>query len=445
MRLVLLSGGSGKRLWPLSNDSRSKQYLKLFGKGNKMSMLQRMCAQLKETGLLENAVIVSSRGQLEILQNQLGSKLDIALEPDRRDTFPAALLAASYLVDRKGASEDEAVCFLPVDPHASSDYFELIKSLEDVLFNSKAQVALMGIKPTYNSAKYGYITKKENFGSYYKVKDFIEKPSEDNASLLIQNGAMWNSGVFCCKISFLTDFLKKYELPVSYEKLCEQYDRLPKISLDYKILESGPNMVAADYDGDWKDLGTWNTLTEEMSSNSIGKVIMDKSKNTSVINETDLPCIVLGAENMIVVASPDGFLVAEKHQSSFVKKYVENVNARPMYEERRWGTIKIIDISENTLTRKIKLYSGMNSSFHHHVKHKEIWTILDGKGEMVLGDKKMTVKMGDVIQVPENTDHALRAIEDMEFIEVQVGKNIEDDTTRTTLDWNKIMESYNYF
>ncbi len=274
MKLVLLSGGSGKRLWPLSNDTRSKQFLRVLESNSdeKQSMVQRVWGQLETVGLAESSVIATSKMQRGMILRQLGMDVPLIIEPERRDTFPAIALAASYLYSIQNVAEDEVVVVLPVDPYVE-DGFEKVKEIERVLLNSKADLALVGVKPTYPSAKYGYIVPKDHITgeSYITVNHFTEKPSEEKAQTLIDMNALWNCGVFAFKLKYLLDILIEKDLPLNYDKLSLQYKNLPKISFDYEVVEKANHIVALPYDGYWKDLGTWNTLTEEMATSQIGK------------------------------------------------------------------------------------------------------------------------------------------------------------------------------
>ena len=324
MQLVLLSGGSGKRLWPLSNDARSKQFLKVLeGENNQLqSMVQRVWGQLSRVGLADSTVIATSKSQVDMIQSQLGNQTSLIIEPSRRDTFPAIALAATYLYTVKEADLNEVVAILPVDPYVQESFFESIKALENVINHSKAELALIGVKPTYPSAKYGYIIPKdEKQNQYFQVNSFTEKPAEEQAYELIEQGALWNCGVFAFKLSYVINILEKKGLPIQYEELLKKYDKLPKISFDYEVVEKEDNIVVLPYNGYWKDLGTWNTLTEEMDTTQIGKgIISMECENTHLINELDIPVTVVGVSNVVVAVSPDGILVADKEKSPRIKR-----------------------------------------------------------------------------------------------------------------------------
>jgi mannose-1-phosphate guanylyltransferase len=452
MKLVLLSGGSGKRLWPLSNDARSKQFLKVLEDDNNMlqSMVQRVWNQLKRLELSDSTVIATSKTQVDIIQNQLGQKIDLVIEPSRRDTFPAIALAAAYLYSERNMSPNETVAVLPVDSFVQDTFFEQIIELEKLLNNTLADIALIGVTPTYASSKYGYIIPTTNqttnyTTNYMHVHHFIEKPSETEAESLIKQNALWNCGVFAFKLSFVLSRLEELGLPLDYTELLNKYEKLPKNSFDYEIVEKTENIVVLPYNNYWKDLGTWRTLTEEMQTSQIGKgIIMEDCDDTHLINELDIPIAILGVSNVIVAASPDGILVANKEKSPRIKEIVGQYDGRPMYEERRWGWYKVLDhikTDENyeVLTKRIGIKAGKNLSYQFHQHRSEVWTIIRGEGVFVQNDKLQVVRAGDVLEIPVGHKHGLKAVTDLEMIEVQTGSQlIEEDIVRVFMTWEEL-------
>lgn len=214
MKLVLLSGGSGKRLWPLSNDSRSKQFLKVLESplGEPESMVQRVWRQLGEAGLAESSYLATGRGQVEMIQSQLGGDVKIIVEPERRDTFPAIALTAVYLYSVEGVLPDETVAILPVDPYVEGSFFGAVSELEQALDATGANLALIGVVPEHPSEKYGYIIPsggeaQEN--GVMPVNGFLEKPDRLRAEELIGQGALWNCGVFAFRLGYLLNILQQ--------------------------------------------------------------------------------------------------------------------------------------------------------------------------------------------------------------------------------------------
>lgn len=451
MKLILLSGGSGKRLWPLSNDTRSKQFLKVLDNkvNDKVSMVQRVWGQLEEVGLAKDSSIATSNVQREMIYNQLGTDVPIISEPERRDTFPAIALAASYFYSIEKISPNEIIVVLPVDPFVEDEFFHRVKDLENMILNTNAELGLIGVKPTYPSSKYGYIVSSEMLDDYWKVDRFEEKPTEEKAEELVKKGALWNCGVFAFKLEYLLNILRKKKLPIEYEALNNQYSYLPKISFDYEVVEKAKNVNVLPYEGYWKDLGTWNTLTEEMATTQVGKgIISEDSLNTHLINELDIPITILGVKDLVIAASPDGILVSDKSSSPKIKDLIKDFNQPPMYEERIWGWSRTLDYTkyeneEEMVTKRICIHAGKNSTYHYHKFRNEVWTIVKGDGELILDNTITRVKAGDVVHLPAGKRHGVRAISELEFIEVQTGLGInEEDVYRVAYDWVDILSYY---
>ncbi|EEL37716.1 MULTISPECIES: sugar phosphate nucleotidyltransferase [Bacillus] len=451
MKLILLSGGSGKRLWPLSNDSRSKQFLKVLKNENDemQSMVQRVWGQLTSLGIENDAVIATSKSQVDMINSQLGNDVPIIIEPERRDTFPAIALAASYLYSKEHVDLDEVVGVLPVDPYVENSFFERLLDLEKALNSSNADLGLMGVTPTYPSEKYGYIVPdiEEGTQELIQVSHFKEKPATTEAEELLKQNALWNSGVFAFKLDKIISLLDQKGLPVQYDVLVQQYASLPKISFDYEVVEKTENIVALPYNGSWKDLGTWNTLTEEMGMNILGKGNMGiECEQNHIINELDIPVSVLGLSNIIVAASPDGILVSEKDASPRVKELVGDWDQRPMYEERRWGWYRVLDHTKyddgnEVLTKRIGITASKNLSYQYHHNRSEVWTIVKGEGIFVLDNEIRVVRPGDVLEIQPGQKHAIKAVTDLEFIEVQSGSElVEEDIVRIYMQWKEIEE-----
>lgn len=455
MKLVLLSGGSGKRLWPLSNDSRSKQFLKVLkNPENELeSMVQRVWRQLAAVDLTSSTYLATNRSQVEMIHNQLHSDVPIIVEPERRDTFPAIALAASYLYSIESVALDEVVAILPVDSYVDEVFFHSVQQLEEVLLTTKANIALIGVVPHYPSEKYGYIVPNgpefsmtgSNEAKFLEVSHFREKPNREQAEQLIEKNALWNCGVFAFKLQYLIDFMIAKGLPIHYEELCKQYKLLAKISFDYEVVEKADNVVVVPYDGVWKDLGTWNTLTEEMHNHQMGSgIVTGDCLNTHLINELDIPVTVIGTKDLVIVASPDGILVSHKAESPRIKEVLNNIDPRPMYEERRWGHYRVIDYlkyneGNEVLTKRIFIQAGKNISYHYHNKRSEIWTMISGEASVIMNEKPYKVKAGDVVRIPEGTKHSIFAESDVEFIEVQSGTElVEEDIVRICLEWKQI-------
>lgn len=426
MNIVLLSGGSGKRLWPLSNDIRSKQFIKIFKteNGEYESMVQRVYRQIRSVDEEAAVTIATSKTQVSAIHNQLGSTVGICVEPCRRDTFPAIALVTAWLHDVKKISEAEPVVICPVDPYVNRDYFTALGELGRLAEEKRANLLLMGIEPTYPSEKYGYVI-PENEEAVSRVSTFKEKPDLETAREYIRQGALWNGGVFAFRLGYM---LKKAHELISFEDywdLYSRYDTLKKISFDYAVVEKEKDIQVMRFAGQWKDLGTWNTLTEAMEEAGVGKVLFgDACENVHVVNELDVPVLCMGLKNAVISASPEGILVSDKEQSSYIKPYVDSIDQQIMFAEKSWGSFRVIDIEDESMTIKVTLNTGCSMNYHRHERRDEVWTVISGKGRTVVNGIEQPVKAGDVIKLPTGCRHTIIADTEIKLIEVQIGKEI---------------------
>ena len=442
MNIILLSGGSGKRLWPLSNEVRSKQFLKIFKKedGSHESMVQRMYRMICEVDQNATITIATSENQVTSINAQLGDKVGISIEPCRRDTFPAIALATAYLHDVKDVSEDEAVVVCPVDPYVESPYFQMLEKLQEQAEKGEANLCLIGIEPSYPSEKYGYIIPKTS-DALSVVETFKEKPDFPTAEKYIAQGALWNAGVFAYKLRYVLDIAVKVFGTSSYQELFDNYPNLTKISFDYAVVEKEPKIQVLRFAGAWKDLGTWNTLTEAMSDEVAGNAVAAHCENTHVINELQIPLVALGVKNVAIAATPDGILVTDKSSSDKLKDYV--ADQRPMYEKRVWGEYQVLDYriqgdGQNYLTKHLIITPGQHISYQRHTHRTEMWTFVDGTGKLILDGIITDVERGDVAYIKPGMKHAIKADSELHIIEVQIGEELtEEDIERLDWDWGQ--------
>ena len=437
MNVILLSGGSGQRLWPLSNDVRSKQFINIFKTedGTYESMVQRVYRQIKSIDKDAVVTIATSKTQISSIHNQLGQDVGISIEPCRRDTFPAIALATAYLHDEQGVNRDETVVVCPVDPFVEDDYFEALKKLSDLADTGRSNLNLLGMEPTYPSTKYGYIIPKTK-DDISEVDTFKEKPDEKTAGEYIAKGALWNGGVFAYKIGYVLDIAHKLIDFEDYRDLYDKYETLEKISFDYAVVEKESSISVMRFSGIWKDLGTWNTLTEAMEDPSIGNVILDeKCENTHAINELDIPIVCMGLKDIVVAASPQGILVAEKATTDSLKKHVEKLDQQVMFAEKSWGSYSVLDVNENGMTIKVFLKAGNHMNYHSHEHRDEVWTVMSGTGRTIVDGMEKTIKPGDVITMEAGCRHTIFADTDVTIIEIQLGREISvNDKTKFELD-----------
>ncbi|REE70488.1 mannose-1-phosphate guanylyltransferase [Paenibacillus taihuensis] len=475
MRIVLLCGGSGKRLWPLSNEVRSKIFLKLLpanasNAGNaepsKESMIQRVCRQLEEAGLLTFASVVAHRSQAEITLHHIGNRIPFIAEPHRRGTFSAIALAGAYLHAKQLAELDETICVIPADLYADVDFLSTLCQFPSVLAASGAELALLGVKPKHPSTQFGYIVPKPTKQSdpalvsdaasaapsagYAMVEQFTEKPDEATAARLIDRDAMWNCGIFAFSLQFLLDTMVRKALPTDYDELLACYEQLPEQSFDVEVVEKIAAAAVIPYQREWKDLGDWNVLPHYLGSGDSNVVgagsVSDDSTGTHIVNELQQPIHVIGVPNVIVAASADGILVAHKQAANRIKSLRQD-GQRPMYGEERWGSYSVLDYTlpgqqPQTVTRMIEMLPLKHTSYHAHQQREECWTILSGTGEFIMEAVKRQVQAGDMLRIPAGAKHAIRASSALAYIEVQIGTEIaEGDVLQVTADWDSILRS----
>ena len=426
MHIVLLSGGSGTRLWPLSNDVRSKQFLKLFRdlNGNAESMVQRVYRQIKTVLPEATITIATSKEQVSSIRNQLGDLVNLSVEPCRRDTFPAIALASLYLRDILGVNNQDPVIVCPVDPFVNEDYFIRFKELSQRTINTDENIILMGIQPTYPSEKYGYIL-PESKSDISSVVSFKEKPSKENAESLISAGALWNGGVFSFRLNYILEIIyDRYGL-VDYLDFVKHYSSLKKNSFDYEVLEKENKIEVVRFSGEWRDLGTWNTLVEAIDYKNLGKNRFDNDcKNVSIINDTDMNVLAMGLQDVIIAVGAQGILISDREHSSYIKPFVEEMDQQIMFAEKSWGSYKVLNIGEESLTLRVFLRAGHSMNYHSHQRRDEVWVVTEGIGLSTVDDMEDEVHPGDVVSMAAGCKHKIFAKTDLYLVEVQLGLDI---------------------
>ncbi len=413
-------------------------------------MVQRVVRQLRESGTGGEITVATSASQHDVILSQLGAGISVVTEPERRDTFPAIALAASWLAFEKGCSEDETVVVMPCDPFTEAGYFKAVGRMARAVEAGAADLVLMGIRPATPSSKFGYVVPgpgapdrvdgADDTYNIYKVSRFTEKPDPDTAAELISEGAFWNGGVFAFRLGYMTGIVRRYVDAASFTEIRSRYGEFPKISFDYEVVEKARSVAVVPFDGSWKDLGTWNALTEELQDRATGNVIMDDAcENTHVVNELEIPVMCIGTRNLVVAASYDGILVSDRDRSESIRSYADSLHGRPMYVECSWGEYRVLGIEESpdgfmSVTRKVTLRAGREISYRVHRLRSEVWTFTDGEGTVALDGCVRPVRHGSTVCIPEGTAHAVKALRDLHFIEIQSGRTVADDDFEL-LDW----------
>ena len=387
-------------------------------------MVHRVYRQIKKVDADAKVTIATSKAQVSSIHNQLGDEVGISVEPCRRDTFPAIALATAYLIDVMKVDPEESVVVCPVDPYVEDDYFEALQGLSDQADKGEANLVLMGIEPTYPSEKYGYII-PESAEHTATVKTFKEKPTTEVAKEYISQGALWNGGVFAYKLKYVMEIAHKLIDFSDYQDLFEKYDTLTKISFDYAVVEKEDKIQVQRFAGQWKDLGTWNTLTEAMEENIVGKgVLNEKCSNVHIVNEMDVPILAMGLHDVVISASPEGILVSDKEQSSYIKPFVDKFEQQIMFAEKSWGSFKVMDVETMSMTIKVTLNAGHSMNYHSHKNRDEVWVVIAGEGKTVVDGMEQRVKAGDVVTMSAGCRHTIIAETELKLIEVQLGEAI---------------------
>ena len=425
MNFILLSGGSGKRLWPLSNDVRARQFIKILQSedGKYESMIQRVCRQIWKVDDNASITVSTSKAQVAAVHNQLEDKVNVCIEPSRRGTFSVIALTAAYLQYKKQLSMDDVVIICPIDPYVEDDYFTEVKKLEQIIKTGN-NIALMGIKPVNASENYGYIIPKTS-DIVSEVHIFKEKPDVESAKEYLNSGALWNRGIFACRLGYLLEKAHEQIDFTDFEDLYDQYDKLKSVSFDRAVVEKEKNLVVLRYDGLWKDLSTWDALSAEMTEPVMGQALYNSAcENLSVVNELNVPILCMGLKNVVVSASAEGILVSDKQQSQDIEPFVDSMNQQVMFAEKSWGDFRVLDVEDGSLTVKISLNPGYRMNYHSHDHRDEVWTIISGTGRTIVDGMEEQVKPGDVITMEAGCKHTVIAETAMQIIEVQLGKEI---------------------
>lgn len=390
-------------------------------------MIQRVCRQIGAVIPDAEITITAGKRQISSILSQVGDKASVCAEPACRDTFPAIALAAAYLASEKGLDVNEPVVVCPVDPYTDDAYFKVLRDLATAVRQGENNLYLLGVRPTYPSEKYGYIMPGEfRTGNCRSVAAFKEKPTAAQAQEYISQGALWNCGVFAFRLGYLLNIVRQWIPSTTYWDVYRQYEKLEKISFDYAVVEKERRIVCMEYSGAWKDIGTWNTMAEEMAEATVGHVISnDTCESTTVINELSIPVLCMGMKDAIVVVSGDGILVSSKRESSNIKPLVEELDEQIRYAEKSWGSFTVLDVQEHCMTIKILLRPGRQLTYHRHEHRDEVWTVISGRGHTIVDGMEEAIKPGDVIAMAAGCKHTVKAETELQLIEVQVGEEID--------------------
>ncbi|MCD9024478.1 sugar phosphate nucleotidyltransferase [Cohnella silvisoli] len=329
MKIILLSGGAGKRLWPLSSEILPKQFMKILRtpSGESISMVQKTWGILADKFGIHNLFISAGLNHESVLREQLGPDVRLILEPSQRDTFPAIAVASSYLSSIE-IHPDETVIVLPVDAYVDPAFYDKLNDLDHIIQQDFARLALIGIQPSFPAEKFGYILPIPSSNPYYsRVNSFHEKPDRASAGDLIDQGALWNGGVFAFRLAYMEEIVSRLIRTWSYKELTAAYDTIPRISFDYMVVEPEKRIICVKYVGKWTDLGTWTEMLRVIEPDECNNVIKDDScEGTHVINQLSIPIVIAGIKNAVIAAGPDGILISDKSVSHMIKPLVDQLD-----------------------------------------------------------------------------------------------------------------------
>ena len=463
---VILSGGSGTRLWPLSRSLFPKQFLNLI---NKTSTFQDTILRLPKK-IVDPLVICNEQHRFIVAEQlrQIESKNQgIILEPTGRNTAPAIALAAMKLLNE---NQDPILLVLSADHIIENKerFQNAIMIAQGIAENDK--LVALGIKPSRAETGYGYIeTDNSKKNQYYNINSFTEKPSQEDANNYLDSGNYyWNSGIFIFKASIYLRELKRFE-PEIYKACIKSTDSLfidsdfirinnsefikcPQKSIDYAVMEKTNDAVVVPFDGNWSDIGSWEALwdikTKDNNNNVIdGDVVLDKVNDSYVYSSNRLVSII-GLSDIIVVDTEDAILVSNKKNSQEIKNIVNQLqknkrsevdNNRKVY--RPWGYFDSIDIGTGFQVKRIFVNPGAKLSLQKHQKRAEHWVVVKGIAQIICGSKSFKLGENQSTYIPKGEIHRLENCEKipLEIIEIQTGDYLgEDDIIRLDDDYQRI-------
>ena len=462
---VIISGGSGSRLWPVSRAAYPKQFCEFYDR----SFLATTASRLSPLGEPMVVTVQSMKAMTEKTFRQLGLKTDgILAEPLGKNTAPALAWLCHVLAQQ--GKQNEIVGVFASDHLILNQamFHEACRLAEKVA--EKNVIVTLGIQPTYPATGYGYIEvsdqaiEKKNDLSAYVVKGFREKPNVTKAEEFLRTGHhFWNAGIFFFRVSHLIHCFEQH-LPALWKKISDikadgsnlsyQYALLESISFDQGIMEKVKEQVCIPCDVGWSDVGSWDEIARleeevpDLKSGTQAQVFTEDAHHNYVFSFQNRVVGLVGVDNLIVVETPDATLIAKKGQSQKVKDIVDQVRSaglpeatEHLFENRPWGRFEILADKNQYKAKTITVDPGQQLSYQSHTKREEHWVIVSGIAEVVLDDKVHQLKSGQYIFIPKGAKHRIRnpGKEPMQFVEVQTGSYFgEDDIVRYQDDYNRV-------
>ncbi len=456
MKALILAGGKGKRLFPLSRQNYPKQFVELI-KGR--SLFQLTLTRLLGYFAPGDIFILSQQdykfhiiNQIEFLNLSSKEKRtlrnNLILEPLSRNTAPCSLLALKYLEEKRKGREE--VIFLFPSDHIIEPKEKFIQTLPNAKrLADKGYIVTFGVLPDEAKSGYGYILVEDKCEEGYLVKRFVEKPSLKRAKELIKKGAFWNAGIFCFKKGIFLEELEKYAPAIfnyykkEYSQIVENFSSFPEVSIDYAVMQKTRRAALVEFNLRWSDLGSWDSFLKFFSSSdgsfSIGKAEFINSRKCYFFSPKRLT-IGVGVDNLMVVDTPDCILVMKRGKSekiSDVVKMLEKRGSEVVKEStivyRPWGYYKVLEVGENYKVKEIGVYPHKYISYQRHKFRSEHWNVVEGKAKITLKEKEFIIKRNQSLFVPRMTKHRVYNPTNrlLRIIETQIGTYLgEDDIER---------------